>query len=348
LGTRYIGSKARIAESIIDIAGQPSGSGRFIDAFCGTGSVSHVASRRGWSIFLNDFMKSAIVMASAGLVHEAQISFANFGGYQSTLDRLNSLAPKEGFFYREYSPASLGHLGFERKYFSELNASRIDAIRSEIITWYSKGDISKNEEILLLGDLINATNSVANISGTYGCFLSTWTDSSRKQLELKPRVLSSSIVDWESRSGDVFDIPANEDDLIYFDPPYTKRQYAAYYHLLETLVIGDEPEVSGITGLRPWQDRSSVFCYKKKALNALVTLIDLTPSKRILLSYSNEGHISQNDLENALSKVGTMYVHEIQQIGRYRPNSAASSAGEQVSEYVIEVQKTSSLVLAGN
>ena len=347
MGTRYIGSKSRIADSILDIAGNPTSSGRFIDAFCGTGAVAHVAASRGWDVLVNDFMKSAIVMASSGLAKQSQVDFKPLVSYQAALDRLNSLKPKNGFFFREYSPASLKHIGIERKYFSEENAAQIDAIRSEIEKWKLSGMISETEETLLLGDLIIATNSVANISGSYGCFLSTWTESSKKKIELKPRKLSNADSNWESRSGDVFAIPATNDDLIYFDPPYTKRQYAAYYHVLETLVIGDEPEVSGVTGLRSWQDRSSVFCYKTKALDALVKLVEETPCNRILLSYSNEGHIPKNDLELSLSTFGKMNVHEIQKIGRYRPNSAASSAGEHVNEYVIEIEKSYSDVLAG-
>lgn len=34
-------------------------------------------------------------------------------------------------------------------------------------------------------------------------------------------------------------------DIAYEDPPYTKRQYGAYYHILETIAIGDEPEITG-------------------------------------------------------------------------------------------------------
>ena len=40
-------------------------------------------------------------------------------------------------------------------------------------------------------------------------------------------------------------------DTVYLDPPYTKRQYAAYYHILETISLGDEPIVEGICGIRP-------------------------------------------------------------------------------------------------
>ncbi|MEU0575679.1 DNA adenine methylase [Dermacoccus nishinomiyaensis] len=45
-GVRYIGNKARVADAILDLAGDP-GDGRFVDAFCGTGSVAAVAASRG-------------------------------------------------------------------------------------------------------------------------------------------------------------------------------------------------------------------------------------------------------------------------------------------------------------
>ena len=53
----------------------------------------------------------------------------------------------------------------------------------------------------------------------------------------------------------MFCVQTDVRDTVYLDPPYTKRQYAAYYHVLETLAYGDEPEVSGVTGLRPWEGK---------------------------------------------------------------------------------------------
>ena len=38
--------------------------------------------------------------------------------------------------------------------------------------------------------------------------------------------------------GDVLDVQYEDGDVAYFDPPYTKRQYAAYYHILETIAAG--------------------------------------------------------------------------------------------------------------
>lgn len=63
----------------------------------------------------------------------------------------------------------------------------------------------------------------------------------------------------EATVGDVFDVPNAAHDLVYLDPPYTKRQYASYYHILETVALGDEPEVKGVAGLRPWKNLASDF-----------------------------------------------------------------------------------------
>ena len=93
-----------------------------------------------------------------------------------------------------------------------------------------------------------------------------------------------------------------------------------------------------MTGLRPWQDRASIFCYKQKALDALTRLVLGMNARRILLSYSSEGHVPQDHLVNALSEAGSVTVHEIQTIGRYRPNARASAAGNTVDEYVIEIE----------
>ena len=40
-------------------------------------------------------------------------------------------------------------------------------------------------------------------------------------------------------------------------PHISKRQYAANYHILETLHGNVEPEAIGDSGLRPWRDQYS-------------------------------------------------------------------------------------------
>lgn len=338
MGVRYIGSKARIADPIVALAGDPEQGGRFVDAFCGSGAVATAAAGAGWRVLVNDSLPSAVTMTTSALVTREMVPFEALGGYENAISELNAVPSAEGFIYREYSPASALSGGVERRYFTEENARRIDAARVQIAAWFRKGKLTRVEEQLLLGDLLVAVNEVANIAGTYGCFLSGWTAQAKRPFSLKTRRLAPLLLGLESRVGDVFDVPTTPDDVVYFDPPYTKRQYAAYYHLLETIVLGDEPEVGGVTGLRPWRDKASDFCYKRKALDALTRLVRDTRARSILLSYSNEAHVARDELVSSLRRIGGITIHDVESIGRYRPNVVASETASTVHEYVIEVR----------
>lgn len=284
---------------------------------------------------LNDQMRSATAMATARLLSPADVPFADLGGYAKAIEQLNALPPVSGFFWREYSPASDG----ERMYFTEANARRIDAVRAQIVAWERADAMTAEERELLVADLIVAAARVANIAGTYGCYLSHWSGAAQRPFVMEPRELRRDPVPHEVFCRDVVDVPMGTADIAYFDPPYTKRQYAAYYHINETLAHGDEPQVVGKTGLRPWQDKASDYCYKARALPALTELISNTAASRVYLSYSSEGHVALPDLSSALDPLGDLTIHELGPIGRYRPNRAASGAGREVIEYVVELRK---------
>lgn len=336
MSVRYIGSKARVADAILDLAGRPA-EGRFVDAFCGTGSVAAVAAAQGWSITLNDSLPSAVAMSIGATVAKDNVRFEALGGYAAAVQALNAVAGRPGFIHLAYSPASAASGAVERRYFTEANAARIDAMRAQIGAWSEAGKLHWVEEQLLLADLLRAANRVANISGTYGCFLKSWSSNALRDVRVAARPLPEGATDLQAVVGDVFDLATTAQDTVYFDPPYTKRQYSAYYHLLETIHAGDAPDVGGVTGLRPWKDKASDFCYKTRALDALTRLVLGTTARQILLSYSNEGHVPQEHLVNALSEAGKVTLHEVKTIGRYRPNAQASAGGNTVDEYVIEI-----------
>lgn len=211
-------------------------------------------------------------------------------------------------------------------------------MRAVIRTWSAAGSITKVEEELLIADLLQAANTVANISGTYGCFLREWSSTALRPVKVRERALPRRTTDLAAVVGDVTLLSTTAKDTVYFDPPYTKRQYSACYHVVETIHAGDSPDVGWVTRLRQWKDKASDFCYKTRALGALTWLVLDTPAWQILLSSSDEGHIPREHLINALSEAGKVVVHEVKAIGRYRPNAPASANAGTVNEYVIEVQ----------
>lgn len=341
MGYRYIGSKARIADEIIKyLRGPDSPEGQFIDAFSGTGVIASKAADVGWKIKINDMMQNAAVMSESRLISKQDISFSSLGGYNEAVNKLKHTS-YEGFIWREYSPASLEQVGIERKYFTEENAKKIDGAKVLIHQWKKEKVITDKEFVLLMSTLISAVNDVANIAGTYGCFLSKWTQQAQQLLDIEPLELRDKPVNYSVSTLDVFDVKSRLRDVVYLDPPYTKRQYASYYHILETIVKGDEPAVSGVAGLRPWKENASVFCYKTKALKALVSLVSSQHANRVLVSYSNEGHVKLDEFERELQKTGVVKVIELGSVGKYRPNRAASARGADVNEYLIEYRKKS-------
>jgi len=343
---RYIGSKARVVEQIAEHLGPPTGH-FFVDAFCGTGAVAEVAASRGWRIRLNDHLVSATTMANARLLSTTDVRFEQLGGYRSVVDILNQTPPDYGFIWKEYSPASARRLKIERRYFTEKNAARIDGIRLQIQKWRADSLIDQNEETLLLADLLAATNRVANIAGTYGCFLAKWTPQSREQLLIRVRELKSRRTIIQTSNLDASQVSVGIDDVVYLDPPYTKRQYASYYHILETIRCGDKPKVEGVSGLRPWKDFASDYCYKKRALEALSKLIARVPARRIFLSYSNEGHVDLDKLWPLLKEIGETNMHELASVGRYRPNRRASATRSSVTEFLLEIKKERTAITVG-
>lgn len=330
---RYLGSKARIVNAILDEIGSPE-EGAFVDLFAGTGIVGRGAADRGWPVRANDQLVASYHITTAQLVAESDVSFLKWGGYARTIEALNEAPAFQGYIHAEYSPSGRSRTGFPRRYFTVENAAKIDGLRRTLSAWKGKMWLSDLEYSLLVADLLEASNSVANIAGTYGCFLRGWSRPALKPIALVPRALRKNKSDFSVSCKDAFDVRARPEDTVYLDPPYTKRQYAAYYHLLETVAIGDAPDVFGVTGLRPWREKSSPFCFRRKALSSLARICREIGARRIFISYSSEGHVDLAELVSELKITGSVSVRSLGTIGRYRPNRTACGS-EHVEEFLV-------------
>jgi adenine-specific DNA-methyltransferase len=150
-----------------------------------------------------------------------------------------------------------------------------------------------------------STNKVANTAGTYGYFLSELSEAAERPIKLQPTQFSSENEANSVRHGRARDVLSSvSPDVAYLDPPYNKRQYAAYYHILETIAHEDEPELIGKSGLRPWQEKSSDFCYKARAPDALRRVLRSTNADYAFVSYSEDGHIRHEQMREILSEFG--------------------------------------------
>lgn len=188
-------------------------------------------------------------------------------------------------------------------YFTNKNAVRIDFIRNTIESWRKQNLLEDYEYYYLLAALIDSVPSISNITGTYGAYLKTWDKRSFKDLELSRLEVYDNKRSNKAFNRDALELIDELDgDILYIDPPYNERQYAPNYHLLETIAQYDYPEIKGITGIRPYQEQKSPFCIKGKAAEAFEQLISKANFNNIVMSYSTDGIVPIEQIEQILRK----------------------------------------------
>jgi adenine-specific DNA-methyltransferase len=338
---RYLGNKTAILEPLLEVISKnaPPGS-RFLDAMCGTASVSSALAEAGHVVTAADILTFPGYHAEVRLRMSDSPDFHSLGGdYGSVLNELNNVEGLNGYFWNEYSEG--GHplnASKPRLYFTSENASKIDAMDQQIKFWKNEGRLSEGEWILLRHDLIMAVNRVANIAGTYGHFRSSFTKASFAKLSLKPTVFN----EWASTNNRVIRgaaeeiAPYQDVDVIYLDPPYTKRQYSANYHLLETLAVGDNPDPIGESGLRDWWPQYSDFCSKRKIRQAFRAVLGAGNYSTAFVSYSEDGLLQSEEMQSLLQEFGEVRIHTISH-KRFKSNQSLLS--QSLSEYVFEVKR---------
>jgi len=344
---RYIGNKTKLLPEIIFKTREIIGSsGTVVDLMAGTGIVAMEFRRQGYNVIASDMMTySKHHLVSQLLFNEAPrfsglASVFNNPSYLTCLNHLNNLEPLESFFFQEFSPDGVPSNGSpSRKYFSSANAKKIDAIRQEINDWICEGLITTEEESVLKHSLIMAVNRVANISGTYGHYLAQFSKSSLEILKLEPMDFEDiGNIDHVVLQGLAEEISHTiTADLCYIDPPYMKRQYAANYHILETIARGDFPDAIGKSGLRDWWDQHSKFCTKTRSVQAFERIISEMHCSNFLVSYSEDGLLSLEQLVEVFKQFGEVIVNEID-YKRFRSNQ--SLLPKSIKEYIIEIHKS--------
>lgn len=300
---------------------------------CGTASVAAAFAKAGYEVVAGDQLYFPCLHAKARLLFQDMNVFNELGmSYGDAINYLNGLPPIKGLFSKEYGEGGKPANGRPpRLYFSEENAGRIDAVRAEVKELRKSG---ANPMIcdLLLHNLILAANQVANISGTYGYFQSRLSSASMKPLTLTASA-TAPLGRHEVLCGSVFETArVVEVDLLYLDPPYTKRQYAGNYHLPETIAREDTPSPVGDGGLRDWSSLASPFCYRKRALGSIEEVMKLSKARIVVWSYSSDGQVPLNLFQQKLTEFGAVEVRK-SNLPRFRSNSGAQ--GGNVDEYLL-------------
>ena len=151
-------------------------------------------------------------------------------------------------------------------------------------------------------------------------------------------------------------------DAVYADPPYTRDHYSRYYHVLETMSLHDEPEVS-TTMIRsvgnPRLSRGhyrvdrhqSPFCIKSQAPGAFEELFIGVASRQVplVVSYSPYREIARNRPRltvDELKAIASKYFRsvEVRPVDGVSHNKLNVSARNVAVDYPAEILLVCSLV----
>ena len=314
----YIGSKYSLRDFLEEgiLKNVNSDCKVFCDVFAGTGVVGTHFKQKGFKIISNDIQYYAYCLnrALVGINQEPAFDGVLDNLIPATrfcdatnivLEYLNTLNGKSGFIYRNYCPGGTEKAEFKRQYFSDENGMWCDAIRMQIEDWWRTGKLTEDEYFYLLASLIDAADRVANTASVYGAFLKHIKKSALKPLQLKRLAIYESDGDHEVHNVNGQELVKRLScDVLYMDPPYNHRQYCANYHVLETIARYDDPDLKGVTGLRPQDDQKSDFCMKRRALPAFEEMVRKTSARYVFLSYNSEGIMGKDEILQTMGQYG--------------------------------------------
>jgi len=348
---RFIGSKVNLLNEIHELLNKHTyGSEEtFLDIFAGSNAVSNYFKNH-YTVYSNDMLYFSFVLAKANIENNNPLYFDGLKklGINDPIDFLqnsdldNSII---GYYEENYSPS--GSKG--RMYFSTENAKRIDFVRDTVDNWFSQNYINENEYYYLLSSLIESIPFISNITGTYGAYLKKWDKRALKSLSLKPLGVINN-----NRNNRSYNMNANEliknisADILYIDPPYNKRQYAPNYHVLENIAKNDKPNLKGVTGLMDYKDLKSSYSVQKTALSSLEDLINNADATHIILSYNNEGLISEEFLLGLMKRYSINNTIDVKRIPYRKYKSKIPSKSYDLYEILIYIQKKPEVTTSKN
>lgn len=289
---KYIGSKRTLIPVILDVIRRAGDFDTVSDLFSGTARVGHALKKNGYRVLANDHNAYAATLARCYVQADAEEVVT---AAQKLIREFNKLPGHAGYFTKTFC--------VESRFFQPKNGERIDAIREAIAAKHLPPEL----EAVVLVSLMEAADRVDSTTGLQMAFLKSWAPRARNTLELRvPDVLPRAA----KGKGEAFCMDALnaaghlQADVAYLDPPYNQHSYLGNYHIWESLIRWDKPDVYGVARKRvDVRDRRSLFNSKPRFAATMRQLLNLLSSPVIVVSFNNEGYLNRDDMESMLTSL---------------------------------------------
>ncbi|MEZ4410226.1 MAG: DNA adenine methylase [Polyangiales bacterium] len=294
---KYLGSKRLLLPRITETVAALPEVRSALDLFSGTSRVGHALKSMGLRVVANDHNAYAATLARCYVQSDRDEVLPRA---ERLLAELSSLPPRDGWFTETFCRRS--------RYLKPENGARVEAIREAI----ARMDLDPELEAVALTSLMEAADRVDSTTGVQMAFLKQWAPRASNPLTLRmPAVLPRATHGkGEAHQRDAAELAgAVEVDLAYLDPPYNQHKYLGNYHLWETLVRWDAPEVYGAACKRAdCRERRSDFNSRRRAMSALTAVVSAVKARWMLVSFSDEGFVSREAMESLLAARGPVEV----------------------------------------
>lgn len=312
---KYLGSKRVLLPAILEVVRAVPGARTVVDLFSGTARVGHALKAAGYRVLANDHLAFAHALARC-YVEADRETWARDA--ERLIAELNALPGRPGWFTELYCERA--------RYFQPKNGARIEAIREEI----ARKALPPALEAVLLVSLMEAADRVDSTTGVQMAYLKQWAPRASNDLRLRlPALLPRAAAGrGEAHQRDALEAAAAlEGDVVYLDPPYNQHSYLGNYHVWETLVRWDRPEVYGTAMKRAdCRERRSPFNSRRQFRETYARLVAAVRAPVLIASFNDEGFLARAELEALLATRGRVQVlaHDYRryvgaQIGIYDP-----------------------------
>lgn len=327
---RYIGCKQKLLDWIFEkIEENAPDAKSFFDVFSGTAVVAERALAKYDKVILND------LLYSNNIVYEAA-----FGLGEVNEEKLESIVEEYNKIQPELLPENYFSRNFGGKYYEADLSKLIGWIRDDI---ERRGDsLTRKEKSVLLASLIYSIDAHANTCGHFEAYI-------KKPIPRRDFVFG--LLEYKSFPGaEIYREDSNSlarivtADIAYIDPPYNSRQYSRFYHVYETLIKWDEPELFGVAR-KPTPENMSEYC-RNGALEAFRDLVQNLKCEYLFVSYNNtyaskskssENKITLEELKAALESVGKTSVYTM----KHNFYNAGKTDFDDHKEYLFVTKKCS-------
>ena len=289
---KYLGSKRTLIPVILSAVRLAVNAESVIDLFSGTSRVGHALKREGYRVFSNDVNAYAATLARCYVQADAQDVLLDA---QRLVQEFNALPGASGYFTETFCVRS--------RFFQPKNGARVDAIREEI----ARKGLDPELEAVMLVSLMEAADRVDSTTGVQMAYLKQWAPRASNDLALRVPDVLPRATHGKGRAVcmDATEAaPALTADVAYVDPPYNQHAYLGNYHIWESLVRWDKPEVYGIACKRvDVRERQSEFNSRRRFNDVFERTLQSVRAPVLVVSFNDEGYLARDDMEAMLGRL---------------------------------------------